>query len=286
MKMIFKVVLLSTCLIWAPLASHALELQETASYVFPDTESDAHARDVTLARVKKKVLEAVCGTQITGGAGRFKSEGIDELSLFHFETVGGRISGSSIISSEMNAIGQGPGQTRTHGLKECHVIASITVECDRGKRDPSFAPSFASDVQMNGSYLREGEEMVISMKAASTLYVTALQYVPSEHSEQKVFKIFPNESQSGNQVKEGQDLKIPDSKSGHKYKLVAQLPEKLEQAAEELMLVATKEQVKFPDIMSLGDFQKILSEIPLNDRREAMLPYLIVKAKKVHGSEQ
>lgn len=283
MKLVIIIVLLPIYLVLTPFTTQAEELQESASYIYPETESDAQAKEIALARVKKKVLEKVCGTQITGGTGRFKSEGVDELSLFYFEMVGGRVSETRNVSRKINIVKQGDANEQC--IKECIVAASVVVECDKGKRDPSFAPSFAQDVQINDSYLREGDEIIITLKAANDLYLTVFQYLPYERSEQKVFRIFPNDSQSVNLIKEGKALRIPDAKSEQRYKLVAQLPSKKEQVSEELMLVATRERVKFPDAMTLGDFQRILAEIPLNDRREAVLPYLIVKDKMVNALE-
>jgi hypothetical protein len=55
------------------------------------------------------------------------------------------------------------------------------------------------------------------------------------------------------------------------------LPQGKDHVVEELMVIATSEKIAFPVEMNLATFQRILSEIPLDKRREAIIPYRIAK---------
>ena len=165
-------------------------------------------------------------------------------------------------------------------IKECSVTAVVEVECDKGKRDPSFAPSFLSDIRLNENVLRGGEGMIVYVKAESDMFITVFQYLPHLPDDEKVYRVFPNKMQSGGYLKQSESLMIPDDKLVQRYRLVADLPKGKERVVEELMVVATRTNIPFPEKMELATFQRILSEIPLNERREAMLPYEIVRSRK------
>ena len=128
---------------------------------------------------------------------------------------------------------------------------------------------------------RDNDSVQITVTAASDMYISAFQYLP-EKEEGNVQRIFPNQLQWEAFVKAGQVLNIPDSDSAHGYRLAMRLPKKADRVAEALMLVATKKEVTFPERMSLSEFHRILAEIPLDDRREANFPYLIVKKGADH----
>jgi hypothetical protein len=248
-------------------------LQEKFS--FPDTVSDADGCGSALARARRQALEKVCGLQISGGSGRFRSNDVDDLSLFLFEEIGGRIVSAKTINKSVEYHKSNTQETAS--LKQCTVVAELGVECDKGSRDPAFAPNFLADVALNETNLREDEAMTISLKAADDMYVTVFQYLPYIQTGKNVFRIFPNELQPQDLVKKGNMLTIPDSGQERKYSHVAQLPKGKEHVVEELMVVATRKRVSFPEEKTLDSFQQILSEIPLNVRREAMIPYRISK---------
>lgn len=257
--------------------AEVVTLQETFS--FPDTVSDADGCGSALARARRNALEKTCGLQISGGSGRFRSDDVDDLSLFLFEEVGGRIVSAKTISKAVEYHTSNTPETAS--LKQCTVVAELAVECDKGSRDPAFAPNFLADVALNETSLREGEALTISLKAADDMYVTVFQHLPYIPAGKNVFRIFPNELQPQDSLRKGNSLTIPDSGQERKYSHVAQLPQGKEHVVEELMVVATRKRVSFPEVMTLDAFQRILSEIPLNDRREAMIPYRISKKGSV-----
>lgn len=264
-----------------PVPTMAGNLTASASYSFTDSLSDKEGCEIALTRVKKKVLEQVCGTQFSGGAGRFKTEEADEMSLFLFESVGGRIRDANLLSKDVTTLNRNV--VSGDFLKQCSISAEVKVECDRGKRDPAFAPAFASDVQLNETVFRENDIMEIRVAAASGMYVSVFQYLPYEAGKENVFLVFPNQVQRDSFLKEGQTLKIPDCDSINGYRLAMRLPKGKTKVVEELMLVGSKKKVAFPNAMSLSEFHRILSEIPLDDRREAIVPYYIVKKGAERG---
>lgn len=269
-------VTLTFCLFCSMTAqSLAATLTESASYSFNDSTSDKQGCDIALTRVKKKVLEQVCGVIFAGGSGRFRAEGLDEISLFLFESVGGRVMATRTLKKEVLTVNRS--QTSGDYLKQCTVFASVEAQCDQGRRDPAFAPSFVSDVSLNETIFRDNDCILIAVAAASDMYLSAFQYLPQERESENVLRVFPNLLQRESFIKKGQILNIPDSDTANGYRLAMRLPKNTERVAEELMLVATKKEVNFPGRMSLSEFHRILAEIPLDDRREANFPYLIVK---------
>lgn len=270
---------------WAgPLSADVVSGRASARYIFTDSTSDKDGCDIALTRVRKQVLERVCGSQFSGGAGRFHSDDTDELSLFHFESVAGRVLNTRVEGKVVSmAIS---GNNGGDSVKQCTVSAAVEVACDRGRRDPAFAPLFSSDVKLNESVFRDGDPLQITMTAASGMYVNLFQYLPGERETEKVQRIFPNCMQREPFVKEGQELRIPDPSASDRYRLVMRLPQGKDRGAEELMMVATKKGVVFPDQMSLDEFQRLLAEIPLDERREAFLPYIVVRKGAAHGVQQ
>ena len=244
-------------------------------YSFPDTVSDAEGCGAAQARARKKALENVCGLQVSGGSGRFRSENVDELSLFLFEEIGGRIVSAKAVSKKVEY--HKSTAPEAAALKQCTVTVELGVKCDKGNRDSAFAPNFIADVSLNETSLREGEAMLISLIAADGMFVSVFQYLPYVQAGKNVFKIFPNELQPQDYVKKGDRLTIPNSENDRNYAHIAQLPTGKDHVVEELMAVATRKRVSFPEEMSLNDFQRILSEIPLYERREVMIPYSISK---------
>jgi len=274
MRLILLPLTVCLCFVMPGLAL-AVMLSESASYSFNDSTSDKEGCDVALTRVKKKILEQVCGTRFAGGSGRFRAEGVDELSLFLFESVGGQVMDTHVLGKEVATVTRN--SVSGDYVKQCTVSAFVDVRCDQGRRDPGFAPSFATDVLVNETVFRENDSMQITMTAASEMYVSVFQYMPAESEAENVQLIFPNQMQRESVVKKGQILRIPDNDTARGYRLAMRLPPGKDRLVEELMLVATKKVVTFPGRMTLSEFHRILAEIPLDDRRDAIFPYLIVK---------
>lgn len=258
-----------------PGAVGAATVVEKDTYSYSDTISDSEGCNLAFTRTKKKALESACGTQFSATSSRYRTEDADEMALFDFESVGGRIVAAKITAKNVTTIRKDA--EAGEDTKQCAVTARISVECDSGKRDPGFAPSFSTDVKLNEMTFREKENMQIFIHANSEMYITIFQFIPYETSEENVYRLFPNRYQKQTLLKEGDTLSVPDYEAAKGYKFTASLPPKKDRVVEELMLVATKKKVVFADRMNLGAFQRILSEIPLDERREAIIPYYIVK---------
>jgi hypothetical protein len=258
--------------------SHQLNAEvvtEQTKFSFLDTTSDAEGCNSALAIARKKAIEKVCGVTVSGGSGRFRSEDVDELSLFMFEEVGGRIVSVSTTKKTVECLNSSTPEGES--LKQCAIVAKIDVACDSGKRNPAFAPNFLEDVSLKETNLRDEEGMIVTVQARSNMYVSVFQFIPYDQSGKNVRKIFPNGMQTADFVKQNTTLSIPNSNNGKNYKLVVRLPKGKEHVVEELMIVATVDKIVFPEEMALETFQRVLSEIPLNMRREAMIPYRIAK---------
>lgn len=283
MGRVFVNVLVFFCIVFVALllgCNSAIAAQTfllTESYDFSDNLSPNEGCEQAIARLKKRATEDACGSHASGSSMRVLSEEVDDLSLFYFEILGGRVIGFNLKKRSYEQIftDKKTGQS----LWRCTIHAETSINCDRGKRDPSFAPTLSSDVQINRVYFQEGEGMVLQIHARNVMYITVLQLLPYLKEETNVWRIFPNQFQTDPMVRPGKDLFIPDSQEGHKYELLLQLPSGKEPAYEKLLVIATRKLIKFPERMTAETFHSILSEIPLDDRREHMIPYAVTKKR-------
>jgi hypothetical protein len=240
---LFSVCFAALGAIWCAQSASAAPVQETVSYSYPDSISDAEALQRALSRVKMMALEKECGTQTSGASSRFRSENIDELSLFLFEMVGGSVVGTDVVGRETKTVFEGAGG---EVFKECIVSALIDVRCDKGERDPTFSPDFPTRVHLNETAFREGETMVITVQPYQNMYINVFQYLPYVAEGADVYRIFPNDLQKSGFVHAGQKLTIPDGENEAIYELEVQLPKGKSRVSEEIMVVGTKKEIQTP----------------------------------------
>lgn len=262
-------------LLFASVKSFAAEnVAIHTSYAFPYTVSDFQGCQMALAKAKSRALEKVCGTFISGGSSRFKNEEIDSLNLFFFEMVGGVVTAYDVIDRNISILYS---DQETGNYKECRIDSSISVACDLGMRDSSFATDFPNNFSLNETLYRDGDDFQINLNPSSDMYVFVFQYSPYINNEDNVFLVYPNDIDKDNFINKGKELEIPSRENSHKYKLVAELPKGKSLAAEAIMAVALKKNAQFPKSMSVEKFHNLLSQIPLDQRREAMVSYEIIQ---------
>lgn len=156
----------------------------------------------------------------------------------------------------------------------CHV------SMEKGDRDPEFLLR----VNLNQGSFRNGEEMIITLEATKDCHVTVFNLLPDHTTE----LLYPNPDVPYDTVRANTPFEIPSAELRNKGIHLRKYVDGDYPQIEHLSVVATKKRIPFPDVEVTDDgvipyqtaaylaIQRWLLEIPLKDRREAMIDYLVV----------
>lgn len=222
-------------------------------------------------RLKLEAIAYRCGAQLSGGSLRVQGEQQDLLDRLYFESTSGYLTRYQELKREVEMVEPLPGES----LFRCSVEADLEVRCAQGERDPQFAPLFEQQVALNRIHFKENQEMALSIDPSDPMFITVLQLIPYFEEEQRVWRLYPHAEEESFSFEKSHPVTIPNQE----VQWVAQLPEGRSRVAEELVVIATREQVVFPEKMSIEQFHRVLAEIPLSQRRELFIPYQIVDGK-------
>lgn len=252
----------------------------SSSYLFMHgTSAEAGCREA-LQRLKLQRIAAQCGSQLAGGGLRLQGEQQDRLDRLYFESTAGSVVHLRLLKQQVDLVEPVPGER----LFRCRVEAELEVQCTQGERDPQFAALFEERVALNQIHFKSGEEMVVEIQPQQAMALTILQLIPYLESERQVWKIFPNTYQPESLLQGSEPILIPDPERDS-YQLIARLPSGKKRVVEELVVLATRTPVAFPQQMSVGQFHRLLAEIPLSDRRELFIPYEIIESEFRHEAQ-
>ena len=247
----------------------------TASYLFTQESSAQSGCEQAEKRLKLEQIERQCGAQLSGGKLRVQSERQDRLDHLYFESTAGYVTQYHSLKQQLEMVEPLPGES----LFRCVVEAELEGQCNQGRRDPQFAPLFEQQVSLNQLYYKTGEEMVVELRPQQRMTITILQLIPHLESEPRVWRLFPNAYRTEGHLQAGVSISIPHP-TEDRYQFIAQLPSGEQRVTEELVVVATREEVQFPEQMSVEQFHRLLAEIPLKDRRELFIPYEIIDTER------
>ncbi len=235
-------------------------------YAFTGNLSVAEGCELAAARVRQHAVATQCGTRMDAGVLRTRSETMDDLARFHLETLGGKVVHWKTLRLDIERIAQ------PDLLFSCNIEAEISVHCEQGMRDPAF---MAITAQLDKSTYREGEAMHIQIDAVPhARYLTAIQLLPYLDEPQQIWMLSTERSAHFRSIPANTAAHIPDSH----LVLEPRLPDGRKQADEMLMLIATRQAPPaFPPKMSIASFHRWLTDIPLPDRREIVLPYRVIR---------
>ena len=267
-----KKVFASLLLLFLPISAlHAV----THSHLFTAETSVVDGCRYAVEQLKRETIESSCGSHLSGGVLRVQGDHQDFLERLYFESTAGFVTQYHLISQQVEMVEPLPGES----LLRCTVEAELEVQCNQGERDPQFAPLFEQQVALNQPSFEVGEEMVVEVVPQHFMVITILQLIPYLQGEERVWRIFPNEFDVDNHFEAGVAVLIPDQ-SQNDYQLIVDLPDGRARALEELVILATRAPVDFPEKMSVEQFHRLLSEIPLDQRRELFIPYEINQPKR------
>ena len=261
--------LLSSMPSLAASADPTLSNEYQAEYHFGPEISASKACALAGQRLKLAAVAKACGTRNSAVVNRLVSGGHDDLAVFHLETtMGGVVSWREVGREILSDIDD---------RHRCVLRAEVGVACHPGVRDPGFNPDFAQQVHLDDSVYHDGDRITLQVEARQPLYLYVYQHIPSAPPGKRLQKVFPNPHQSDALVDADSTVTIPDG-----YLIEARLPSQqaVRQGArnqfEQLLLLATRHPVTLADQLDPLGWARTLAEIPLQDRREALIGYRIV----------
>lgn len=247
-----------------------LELAET--YHYPDTLSHAEGCARARARLISKAIEQTCGSHFSGGAQRVLSEEVDTFVLFHLESLSGKV----IRFEERDRSSQTSQVGSRVPVFECALRAAVTVKCDTGQRDAAFLADLGASVRINTNRLRPGDPLQLSITPSDDAYFTVFTVMPYLPEGERVARIFPNDMQPGGRLPARARTCIPGPGCERApYNMLAELPAGKKQVDEALLILATRQAVAFPALLSEEQLHGMLAELLLENRRELIIPYRV-----------
>ena len=166
-------------------------------------------------------------------------------------------------------------QKSGEGFETCRVEIEADVESFRGNRDPNL--DFNVELNSSSQVYREGEKLWFSIKPLQPLYLNIFLWDPYEKSDRKVVKIFPNQFDEDNYVKDR--LRLP--RANFFETNVVGAPPGRKSIEQFLMFVGTRKKVDFLDSYRVNDLNRRLLEIPTADWREKRRGFFVIRGKTV-----
>jgi hypothetical protein len=257
-----------------PATASAEWVQAKGSYMFPPVMPEAEACQQAEQRARADAIRQVTGETLSSEDVMRCSDQGDEAECARNSTVwtmvGGDIRSTRNRASETTPV--------VEAYRQCTVSFEADVHVAEGRPDPSFDVGVA----LNNTVYRDGENLVASLNPSQSMAVQVFQWLPYEKGDTQVIRIFPNAFD--NIARIDKPIAIPTEGGAKRYDLKvafpAGQPATSKMVDEYLMVVATRKPVTFRDSYSLEDFNKLLAEIPLSDRRLVRKAYNIVRGSQ------
>ena len=178
--------------------------------------------------------------------------------------IGGEIKSSRITKQDILEI---------PGSKVCRVEVVGDISANRGKPDPGFDIG----LRINQSVYRPGEKLVLELNPSGPMYVAVFNWIPYYDKSNQIIRMFPNSHDAGFYI--NQNKTIPAS--GYSFELI--LPDKIPKnrsfVDEYLLVVITKDPVKWRESYSFDEFKSRLAEFPLDRIRYIKRGYQLLIPK-------
>ena len=257
-----------------PSMASAEWVRASSYYQFPPIVAEAEACQKAEERAEAEAIRQVTGESLSSEDTMRCSEQGDDAECIRNSTiwtmVGGLIWEKRERQQETTSV--------IENIRKCTVSFEADVHVAQGMSDPNFTVG----VTLNNSVYRDGEKLTVTLKPSQTMSVQIFQWLPYEKGDAQITRLFPN--QFDNLAHIDKPLTIPTEAGAKRYDLkigfpLGQLPSR-KMVDEYLMVVATKKPVAFRDSYSLDDFNRLIAEIPLSDRRIVRSQYNIVRGNE------
>ncbi|WP_152427053.1 DUF4384 domain-containing protein [Paramagnetospirillum caucaseum] len=265
-----RVSLLATFVLLASPVS-AEWVSASAYYMFPPSVPEEEACRQADSRARADAVRRVSGETLSSEEALRCSEQGDETECARNSTtwtmVGGLIRGTRGYRAETTI--------EAGAIRKCLVSFEADVFVAEGRPDPNFD----AGVSLNGLVFRDGEKLVVSVTPSQPMHVQIFQWLPYEAGDAQIGRVFPNAFDSVDRVTKA--FTVPSEAGSKRYELKVSYPTNRRGGRamidEYLMVVATKRPVAFRDVYSLDDFNRVIAEIPQDERRLLRRLYNVVR---------
>jgi hypothetical protein len=246
-------------------------MQGKGEHLFGPDLSENRACDLSEQRARKDAIQKATGELLAADdfmvCREEKDKASCDLNRMTLSTINGVIRGTKKLHREI-----APGVA---GHKKCIIVLEVDVGEGIGRYDPSFDMR----VVMNNRTFRSGEPLEITVTPNKPMYITVFQWLPYEKAQRQVQKIFPNQFDADNHFRESDT--IPTKEKRSRYDLTVGFPQGVkgqrDRVDEYLMVVGTRNSVKFRAVYTLEELNSRLLEIPRPDQRMVRKGYYVVE---------
>ena len=174
------------------------------------------------------------------------------LNKILWSQIGGEIKASKLVKKDVREIA---------GSKVCHVELVADVSIKKGRPDPGFD----IEVRVNQSSFRAGEKISIELVPSQPMYVSIFNWLPYFPEEKQVVRLFPNPHDTDAFIDRRRF--VPGTNYSFKIMPSDFYPEARSFVDEYLLVVITKQPVKWLESYSLSELRSRLAELPADQVR-------------------
>ena len=208
-----------------------------AKYRYLGNISEDEACALAKERAKLKALEKVLGQTISSDEMESCSE-VDgktscERNQFFLSSFNGDITGLKQIDKEVT--------TEKTSSGEKFSICKIKIKANVKRSTTTLDANFDFNVKLNQKNFRDGEELKIDIELNEPFYLTVFQVLPYEKKDYQVYKLFPNELEKDNFIKDN-SFNLPQKA---KYEIYFPNISNKNSVDEYLVFVASEKDIKW-----------------------------------------
>ena len=168
------------------------------TYTFTGEISKNEACSLAKERAKLKALEKVLGQTISSdemeNCSQVDGKTSCERNQFFLSSFNGDITGLKQLDKSVTTEKISSGEE----VSICKIKISSNVERTTNTLDSSFD----FNVKLNEKNFRDGEELKIDIELNKPIYLSIFQVLPYEKKDYQVYKLFPNELEPNNYLKD------------------------------------------------------------------------------------
>ena len=207
------------------------------AYTYTGNISKNDACELAKERAKLKALEKVLGQTISSdemeNCSQVDGKTSCERNQFFLSSFNGDITGIKELNKEVT--------TEKISSGEEISICKIKIRSNVKKSTNNLDASFDFNVKLNQKIFRDGEQLKIDIELNKPFYLTVFQVLPYEKKDYQVYKLFPNDLEPNNYLKDN-SFKLPQNA---KYQIEFPNVSNKNSIDEYLVFVATEKDIKW-----------------------------------------
>ena len=253
-------------------AVQAEAVSARGEYLYGPETSEADACRLAEERAKAAALSKVFGEsismeeqmscrEISGGKSDYGCE-LDRVSW-------------SLIEGDIRAVTASQKTIEPRmGAKAC--IVTLTADIVLPDRRPDT--NFDIRVNINEKRYRAGEVLTIELEPTVPMHVAIFNWAPYQ-SNNAVTQMFPNEMDPHNYISKKTGVPTENKRRAYSFTMawLESLPKSRNFVDEYLIVIGTKEPIKWLSSYDFADFKSRLREIPLDERRVVKRGYQLIR---------